>query len=149
MLTELEYKEVSARNNQYNGLVRAYCTEHKTNALPCEVVKSWPVSMSNDERSQIEVYEFVNDPPERYFAYVKWGYDDVKFKHPHFGMPMKITTWTGESLGAGRFTSNLWTSNFGDMRITFTVHAINGKVYHGTFYYSAGDYCRMRKGKEG
>ena len=84
--------------------------------------------------TQVEVYEFVTNPPDRYFAYVNL---DKRI----------ITTWTGDKLGDITFRSAPHTSNMGDVRVNIRVKAVNGLNYAGTFYQSAGDYCRIRKVK--
>jgi len=99
-------------------------------------VESWPsdCQVTNEERSLLEVYEFVNDPPpERYFLYIS---NDHK----------RATTWTGDLLGTV-VTGAPWRSNLGDKRIPITVYAVNGKTYYGTFYTGAGDYARVKRAK--
>lgn len=93
-------------------------------------------SPTNDEKAKVEVYEFMTDKPDKYFAYVQEN-------HSKNNIPTNITTWMGDNLGRIYSGSPYW-SNFGDKRIPITVHAINGLIYHGTYYQSAGDYCRIR-----
>lgn len=106
--------------------------------------------VTNVERSLVEVYEFVNDPPERYFAYVR-GYI------PHFmrfGSPPaagELTTFTGDLLGAVTFGRRYTLPNNGSVRVPIRVRAINGREYFGTYFKSSGDYARIRacKGRKG
>ena len=86
--------------------------------------------IENGELSALEVYEFVNDPPERYFAYV-----DARWKI--------LTTWTGDKLGDVTFGTP-WVDNFGGRRVPITVAAINGRRYYGTYFESSGNYARIR-----
>lgn len=90
---------------------------------------AWP---TNEERSQVEVYEFFHDPPDRYFVYV-----DPQFK--------KVRTWMGDVLGDILWTGSEYRSPMGDRRRNIRVLGINGVMYSGTCYVSAGDYCRIRK----
>jgi len=57
------------------------------------------------------------------------------------------TTWTGEKLGDVQFGTS-FRSSFGDERVSIRVYAVNGKIYAGTFYKSAGDYARVKMLKE-
>jgi hypothetical protein len=99
---------------------------------------------TNDERSALEVYEFITNPPQRYFLYIKRP--EVP-KGYTLGFQRTIaTTWTGDKLGDVQCGS-MYRSNFGDRRIPITVYAINGKVYHGTYYCDAGDYARIKLAK--
>ena len=139
MLTPEQYAEIKSRYDTRHALVVDYCKAHHTSGIPAEVYKDWP-TVTNDETSALEVYQFVTDPPDRYFAYVNHDEGD-----PGYGKPCTITTWTGEPIAQGKFTSRLYINSMGDKRITFTAKGINGKVYNGTFYYSAGDYCRMKQ----
>lgn len=97
--------------------------------------------LTNDELSSIEVFEFCDNPPEKYVAYV--GEENKAYFMPNDGKPVFITTWTGERLGHA-FMGKPYRSNFGDKRRTIRVYAINKKQYTGTYYYSAGNYCRLR-----
>ena len=91
------------------------------------------VDAKNQETSRQEVAEWIAKPPERYFAYV-----DVK--------RMKLTTWVGDILGSIQLGRS-YRSSFGDWRRSITVQGTNGHTYHGTFYESAGDYCRIKRKK--
>jgi len=90
-------------------------------------------AVSNALRSRVEVEAFLRRPPEGYFLYVneKAG---------------TATTWTGDVLGEVSL-GRAWRSNMGDLRVPVTVHAINGRTYHGTYYKGAGNYARVRASK--
>jgi uncharacterized secreted protein with C-terminal beta-propeller domain len=74
--------------------------------------------VSNEDRSAVEVYEFVNDPPERYTVYINTR-------------ECTATTWTGDVLGTVTFGKE-YRSNMGDKRQHVWMKGINGKVYTGT-----------------
>jgi hypothetical protein len=109
---------------------------------------------TNDLRSVVEVWEFVNNPPERYIAYVSAdrglpGYEGRRY------MPLQyhvnIITWAGDTLVADHGTAMqyialgpVWRSNMGDHRRSIRFRAINGRTYAGTWYFDAGDYCRLK-----
>ena len=90
--------------------------------------------LTNEMRSQLEHFEFLRFIPYKYTLYVS---SDLK----------NATTWTGEKLGnvvAGRE----YRDNFGGIRVPITVNALNGMIYHGTFFKSAGDYATIKLSKK-
>ena len=92
---------------------------------------------TNEERSQVEVFDFVTDPPSKYFLYIN------PEKHA-------ATTFTGDRLGSVRFGQEYQTpafGGFGSTRVPVTIQAINGRVYHGTYFKSSGDYARIKIAK--
>jgi hypothetical protein len=93
------------------------------------------LTVTNDERSEVEVYEFLNSPPLKYFAYVKSAPKAV------------LTNWMGYVLGDIVKWGYAHKGNMGDVRVAITVRAINGYMYTGTYYKSAGDYARIKRGK--
>ena len=99
-----------------------------------EMLAKLPPDATNKEKSAVEVYEFVHDPPDRYFAYVNEKTNS-------------LNTWTGVRLGTVTFGTP-YRAVFGDTRVPIGVKAINGLVYHGTYYKSAGDYARIRLTKQ-
>lgn len=94
--------------------------------------------MSNEQRSQSEVREFIANPPAKYFLYIKLLIPG------HYRA--EATTWMGDLLGAARLGSR-YRSNMGDYRRAVTIRAVNGRTYVGTFFESAGDYARVRLAK--
>jgi len=90
-------------------------------------------SPTNEERSAVEVYEFRAEPPDKYVVYI----DEPK---------RLATTWTGDKLGSVSF-GQPFRDNFGGKRIPITVNAINGRIYHGTYFKSSGDYARIKLSK--
>ena len=89
--------------------------------------------VTNEERSSLQVFDFVTNPPERYFLYI----DEQKHV---------ATTWTGETLGQVSFGREYF-DNFGGKRVPVTVYALNRVVYCGTYFNSAGNYARVRASK--
>jgi hypothetical protein len=98
---------------------------------------------SNEERSSVEVADFCADKPERYFAY----HGGDKPTPSNGGMSRTLTTWTGDELGRVIEYRTPFVSSLGDRRQNFRAMAINGEIYAGTAYLSAGDYVRMRRVK--
>lgn len=135
MLTETQYFELKSRNDAY---------EKWRNGRTCVKTDEIPVilNVTNDERSALEVYEFCQNPPERYFLYIKLNPNG----YTGYGSSHMATTWTGEYLGDVQF-GRTFKSSFGDTRVSITVAAINGRKYHGTYYKSAGDYARVKLSK--
>ncbi len=128
MLTPEEYAEVNGRHERFMTWFRALGRNHHT---PEEVPADCRIT--NEERSSIEVYRFVNDPPTRYTAYV-----DEKAG--------TVTTWLGDKLGTVTF-GRAWRDNFGGTRVPVWVRGINGRAYHGTYFKSTGALCSMRAHK--
>jgi len=90
--------------------------------------------VSNEERSALEVFEFCQTPPDKYFLYIR--------EKDH-----TATTWTGDVLGQVSFGRE-WRDSFGGRRVPVTVRAINGHTYHGTYFKSSGDFARIRQSKK-
>jgi len=132
MITTEQANDIRTRNEQ----VHAWMKERKVNSYyPEQLAKELGIALpTNDELSALEVYEFHTNPPERYFIYI-----DAE--------QARATTWTGENLGRVSF-GNEYRSNMGDKRVNITIVAVNGRVYHGTYYKGAGDYARVKMAKE-
>ena len=138
MLTLNEYVVLKTRLDKHNAWVdsirgRNGWASYKPEQVPANL-KPEP---TNDERSTVEVYEFCQNPPTRYFLYIGF---------PKFGEPAIATTWTGDKLGDVSFGTS-YRSNFGDKRVPVTIRAINGKTYHGIYYSDAGTYARVKLSK--
>jgi hypothetical protein len=91
-------------------------------------------NVTNEERSALELFDFVTNPPDKYFLYINTA-------------TRKATTWTGDVLGHV-FFGREWRDNFGGRRVPITISAINGRVYHGTYFKSSGDFARIRQSKK-
>lgn len=94
--------------------------------------------MTNAERSAREVAEWLKDPPESYFLYVRDINDSDGRRAP------VVTTWTGDVLGTITGWGATWVDNMGSTRRTLYVHGTNGVDYWGTYFKSAGDYARIK-----
>lgn len=112
---------IRGRNGGYSHGWASYKPEDKPSHVP---------DVSNEERSQLEVYDFINNPPEKYFLYIN-------------DKTSQAITWMGDSLGIVAFGC-AYRSNFGNTRIPVRVKAVNGRTYAGTYYKSSGDYARVR-----
>lgn len=141
VLTDAEYTALKARYDAFEAW-RNGRTSYQTSEIPAGL------DVSNDERSKLEVYEFVKNPPVKYFAYVRrvntQGQIDAK------SLRVQITTWTGEILGTGILGRGYESPSFGRSNTRYPVlkfKAINGRSYFGTFFASAGDYCRLKLAK--
>lgn len=119
MITQEEYNELKARYERKAVWRNGRCS-YRLEDVPSDC------RISNDEVSSIEVYEFVQNPPDSYIAYV-----DLKNAN--------ITTWTGEKLGdiisRHRNSRGYW----------LKIKAYNGCKYRGQFYPSAGDYIKVKR----
>src|SRR5574343_1756057 len=121
MLTKTEYARFRALIDLADKWIDS---QRGRNGWACIDPKTAPEdyrAVTNEMRSQVEVYEFCAQPPERYFLYVKGD---------------TATTWTGERLVAVSF-GRAYRDNFGGERVPVTIRAINGRTYHGTHYKSA------------
>ncbi len=98
---------------------------------------------TNDERSLVEVADFRDQAPDRYFAY----HDGHQPGSNPGRVGGTLTTWTGSELAVVIDRWAPFTSVLGDHRQNFRAIAINGEIYTATAYLSAGDYVRMRRVK--
>ena len=129
LLTLKAYLDANAKLNANTIASDTWRKENKTNGIPQEVYSKFPFAdeVTNELRSAIEIYEFVANPPKKYFLYPKNGSNEV-------------TTWMGQKLGTYTVTG-VYKGNWGDSRKTIHVKAINGKEYFGTIY---GTYARIK-----
>ena len=104
-------------------------------AISSAEIASWPASAkcSNEEYSAIEIYEWLNEKPRKYFLYI----NETR---------REGTTWTGDRLGFVEFGRE-YRDNFGGTRVPISLHGTNGLEYHGTYFKSAGNYARIRARK--
>lgn len=119
MISEQLYNELKARYERleaWRGNRRSYS--------PYEVPEDCIIS--NSGISSIELYEFVHNPPDSYFAYI-----DLK--------NATMTTWTGEKLGD---IVGGWHNTRGKW---LYIQGVNGCKYRGQFYPSAGDYIKVKR----
>ena len=135
-ITAQQAADIEARLTKFNNWLGKR-TSYKWEDIPADVRH-----VSNEERSQLEVYEFVHNPPERYFLYIRMDTDPAG----QWNRTGIATTWAGEKLGDVR-AGHRYRSNMGDVRVPVRIRAINGRTYVGTFYQSSGDYARVRLAK--
>lgn len=124
-ITREAYEHLRARLQKYEAW-RDGRTAVNTKDIPPEL------EVTNDERSRVEVYEFITNPPDKYFCYISEANPGVR-----------ATTWTGQSLGSV-ILGPKYRDNFGGTRQSVHLTAINGYTYFGTYYSSSGNYARVR-----
>ena len=137
MITNQKYLQLKNKIKQFEQWL-----DGRTSYSPSDIPPGVS-NVTNAERSQVEVYEFVTNPPDRYFCYVKRniaapGVVDNK---------VTLTTWTGQILGYGYLGKCYFTGvrPFQSKRYTLKFTGINEVKYKGVYYASSGDYCRIRK----
>lgn len=131
MITNERYIELKANLAEYDAWALQFRQRNGWTVIPADAVP--PVTVTNADRSAVEVYEFCSNPPDRYTLYINEKREDA-------------TTWTGDGLGRTVFGRE-YRDNFGGRRVPVTIYAINGRKYVGTYYKSAGDYARVRQVK--
>lgn len=144
MITTKRYNALKKRITRFDKWVERF-RNPRTGALsyyPSDVPKNVG-RVTNEMRSQVQTYEFLQNAPETYFVYVRRnvigpGLVDRK---------VEVTTWAGQILGYGRLGHRYKCGLSQRYPIWFT--AINGVKYRGIYYVSAGDYARVRKVKNG
>jgi hypothetical protein len=99
-------------------------------SVVAEFIRNNLENVSNQDRGYLEVYDFLNDPPSRVFAYP---------------LGNSVTTWTGDVLGYITYQKKEYRSNFGDKRNYIQVRGINNIRYWGYVY---GTYVRLWEYKE-
>lgn len=138
MITREQASEIRARSTALNAWVdsirdkRSGWASWKPEDKPASVP-----DVTNEERSALEVYDFCTTPPDRYFLYVNRE-------------KRTATTWTGDTIGTVDFGAAYQCPAFGgspSTRVPVTIHGINGKTYHGTWYKSTGDFARVKLAK--
>ena len=132
MITKARYQQLKANYVAFKAWLGDR-TSYNTKDIPASVPR-----VSNDQLSQIELYEFVNIPPDRYTCYVKRETVSAGVVNRN----ITVTTWTGQVLGYGTLGSMFKCQNSLHYPIRF--RGINGRDYYGTYYHSAGDYCHVK-----
>jgi len=142
MITEKRYKQLRAKINAFDAWVDSQRNPRNgwASYRPSDVPRHLP-RVSNAERSQVEVYEFVNQQPDKYFCYVQRN----KCAPGLVDNKVTVTTWTGQVLGYGYLGVPYKCGN--SRRYPIRFRAINGVRYSGTYYASAGTYARVYKAK--
>lgn len=141
MISETQYLEIKSRLAILDAWIDGRRGRNGwASYKPEELTAAGIANVTNEERSAVEVYEFCKNPPEKYTVYIKIGPDGLGVRTGGIGL---ATTWMGDKLGDVRF-GRQWTDNFRGKRVSLKLYAINGKLYHGTYYKSSGDYARIR-----
>jgi hypothetical protein len=133
MITPQQAADIRKRNEALNAWVDTIRGKNGWASYKPEDKPAHVPDVTNEERSALEVFEFITNPPDKYFLYI----NEAK---------RTATTWTGETLGQVSLGRE-YRDNFGGKRVPITVHAINGKTYHGTYFKSSGNYARIRARK--
>lgn len=102
----------------------------------------------NAIRGRFEALQWKANPPDRYFAYcmveiLEYERQNLRNRLDPFRRCGSITTWTGEILGSAVFGPE-YRDNFGGKRRSVRVTGTNGRKYFGTYFVSAGSYCRIK-----
>lgn len=95
------------------------------------------VPVSNEEMSSAEFYDYQRYPELMRFVYVN---EETR----------RVTTWIGDVLGQIVHMGLAYRSGFGrSVRHNITVRGVNGRLYHGQYFVSSGNYARLKlvKGK--
>jgi len=131
MITPIKANEIQSRLSVHEAWIdsirgkNGWACYNKPEEKPAHIP-----DVSNEERSALEVFRFCTNIPTAYFLYI----DERR---------LAAITWTGEKLGDVSF-GRKWRDNFGGTRVSIKVYAINGGVYHGTYFKSSGNYARVR-----
>jgi len=130
--TAIEYRCENDRFENWRNGRQSY----NTNEIPNDLKH-----VDNDLRGKLEQFEFKNSKPDKYFCY--WSKRQINESGSY---QIWLTTFMGnELLQVIPGSHNEWRDNFGGIRVSFTAIGINGVWYHGTYFKSSGDYCRIQK----
>ena len=143
-LTKEEYLELKNKHDTYMQEANKYRGKNGWLCITPELAKILPPSVSNDDLSKMEVYEFITNPPLQYFGYVS----KKEISEIHHTYIWNLTTWMGDILGKMTMGDRYY-NNLGGYRRNIWITAINGFTYYGTYYESSGDYCRIKAHKNG
>lgn len=145
MITQKRYLELKRRIQLFDAWVDTIRNPRNGAAsyYPSQVPKDL-IKVTNKQRSAVQAYEFVHNPPDKYVVYVKRyeispGIADAR--------RVTATTWTGQTLGHGRLGPMYKCPSFGgvsSIRYPIRFKGINGRVYSGVYYSSTGDFARVK-----
>jgi hypothetical protein len=144
MITEAKHKELRAKINLFDAWVDTQRNPKNGWASYTEAeIPKHLEKVSNDERSQVETYEFVHNQPDKYTCYVKREMAGAGV----FSTKVTLTTWTGQTLGYGSLGKMFWCGKgiHKNKRYQIRFTAINGVKYKGIYYAGSGDYCHVTK----
>lgn len=137
-ITKYQAASIRARD----AALHAWMQANKTNSYkPEELPAELQPTVTNAERSDWEIFEFLHDPPQSYFCYIVRDEENAGC--------WIATNWPGARLSEGRAVLGAeYRSNMGDKRRSVCFRGINGLCYAGTFYCGAGNYARVKAVKE-
>ena len=132
------YNDLRAKIRAYDNYVRKNFTN--ASGVACYRPDQIPFpEVSNEDRSKVEVYEFMNQRPDKYLLCVKLdGPKSTSFT---------ATTWAGDTLGRGNLIKKLSRKVNAFSRVTswkVRIQGINGRTYEGTYYSHDGDYAKVQ-----
>jgi hypothetical protein len=118
---------------------------------PDGLIQTSDVDAHNREQEQAEI-EWLKTGPERVFLYVKHGPLSASqwdsWALPDGGKRIAITTWPGTSVATHVYIGPRRNIGFGWHSYRRAVSCrIFGVLYHGWYFESSGNYCRLRKAK--
>ena len=148
MVTATQAADIRARDEA----LQAWLKVEKRNSYKKEELPAELNPPSNEERSACEVFEFLRDKPTKYFSYIRepdagtYARNSFERAKRLYARTGSMQTWTGDNLGTVQF-GLAFRDNFNGIRVPITVRAINGCTYHGIYFFSVGDYCRVKKAK--
>jgi hypothetical protein len=134
MITAQQAADIRARNDALMEWVDSIRGKNGWASYRPEDKPANVPDVTNEERSALEVFEFCQTQPDKYFLYIR--------EKDH-----TATTWTGDTLGEVSFGRE-WRDSFGGRRVPVTIRAINGHTYNGTYFKSSGDFARIRQSKK-
>lgn len=114
----------------HQAWARQYQRKNGWTIIPAGARPPEGASMTNEEKSELELLEWRESPPEHYSAYVRVE-------------SSQLINWMGALLGAICFGRE-WRDNFGGTRVAIRVAGTNGRQYAGTYFKSAGNYARLK-----
>jgi hypothetical protein len=85
---------------------------------------------TNEELSELEVYEFMTSPPERLFAYYNKELTEI---HNWMGVRLGRIIWRGHER-----------RQMGGKLVSVRAIGENGRTYVGTCNMTGGTYCKLR-----
>jgi len=140
MITQEQYEDIGAREAMLKEWIKSngYLKRNGWSAYPSDAVPG-NCKVTNEERSEVELYEWMTNPPDKYLLYI--------FKNREEG-GYYAGTWTGTKLGSVIMGREYRCPAFGrwcSVRVPITVIGENEKIYWGTYYTSSGDYARIRQ----
>lgn len=143
MLSKRHYDMLKTRIDAFHEWLESTGKNHyKPEEVPGHITL-----VTNEERSAVEVYEFMTTPPKEYTLYINTDEEIA-------------TTWTGEKLGDVEFgqyqdveveheymghDGKTWSEDVIESAQRIVVKAINGKTYKGLYYVDSGDYANIEE----